>query len=378
MSKRIIEEIICPICNKKYKQLEQHIIYSHNMTVDEFKIIYPDSPLIGKVTIIKDDCEYICDECGIKLNSKAGLTNHRKRKHGIENPNKKVRKRGIKCEICGYECQNLSQHLKVKHNVDFQDYKIEYNYNGPKSYFSEDHKKNLSINKKKFYDETERGKELKEKASILYSGDGNPAKRKDVREKISKSAIERFVNNDNESFEKYSYGLRVWFEYNLNKYFCRSFEEFMIIFSLLENNIKFEYENHIFKYKDVDGIMKNYLLDLYLPDNNEYYEIKAYSAVKIEEEIINSEKYSHIIESLSKLGKELKIVNKSTFLKNVGLKNNNKYYFYSKLKKLIETDNANVSMVVFGSEYNGKILNNISDDYKNDKNIKLVLTKEKI
>ncbi len=69
--------------------------------------------------------------------------------------------------------------------------------------FTDEHKKSLSVNKKRFY-QSERGLELKDEQSEMYSGNKNPACRPSVRKKISDAAIKRIKNNSNNFITTYA------------------------------------------------------------------------------------------------------------------------------------------------------------------------------
>lgn len=102
---------------------------------------------------------------------------------------------------------------------------------------TEDHKENLSKNKKIFYNNTERGIELRQEQSVLMSGKGNIIHLPGVRDKASRSAAKRIVDADQSVF--FRIGIKV--KYKAHTY--RSLEEFKIALLLIDNGIDFEYEN---------------------------------------------------------------------------------------------------------------------------------------
>lgn len=91
------------------------------------------------------------------------------------------------CPICGLHIKDMGTHIKSVHLISWNDFVKEYNWNGPKVYFSESHRNNLSINKINYYNNTERGVKARQELSIKYSGNNNPACKDEVKLKISKS-----------------------------------------------------------------------------------------------------------------------------------------------------------------------------------------------
>lgn len=351
------EMLICPYCNKKFNSLYRHITLTHNIDISKFKENYPNSPL--QIYIRKNEFHSVCEQCGKEFDRKNLYILHLKTcdyKKYLEL--KETRTNGYECQICHNLFIDLKQHLKIKHNLDFKDYCETYNWDIEKSKFiTNEYRKNLSENKKRFYNETKRGKELKKIQSDNMSGNKNMACRNEIRSKISLSAIKRIKENP---FFINSYGIRVKYD----KYSVRSFEEFKVLYLLLKNNVEFGYENFSIKYL-LDGKTKNYLVDFTI--NGNYYEIK--SGLKY----IDFKKYNSIKEEFKNKHLNFEIVTYDILKENLNLIED--YNIFDECKKLLNEDKIKFDCVTYYDK--SKILSKICDNYKNNKNIKITQISKK-
>lgn len=332
--------IECPICHNKFNSLCTHIFYKHNMTVKEFKEKFPNQ--IIQEGIDHSNEEHHCPYCDKKFNSRNGLGTHISYKHNNlirgsrkDNP-KRLNKEGIKCEICGNIYVNIKQHIELKHLINWNDYCEKYNYNGLEKYCSDKTKKLLSINKKNFYD-SERGSKLKEIQSQNMLGDKNFSKKSSIRSKISKSRLKTKMT---------FVGYGIFFEFNLeNKhYIARSFNEFKVLISLLENKIPFEYEKVNIAYKDSEDVLRYYITDFVI--NKNIYELKPYSEIRIKNgEFSTFDKYNHIKEYAEKVGYKFNIVNNRMFETMMKLEHKPNSYYHNIIKNMVE-DGSMIKIVV--------------------------------
>lgn len=354
------KDIFCMICGEKLDNVVQHVFYKHGMTLNEYKKLYPNAKLH------KDNREkkiLNCPYCNRIYYYNNCLALHIKKEHNEHYVKKTKNKDGITCEICNKKFINFSQHVELTHNMKFDDYSVKFNYSGLKTYVTEDHKNNLSKNKLIFYNETKRGEELKKEASEKFSGKNNIACREDVRAKISKSAIERKDN-----FKRASRGIHVHFTYNNKEHRTRSFIEFKVLITLLENNISFDYEKERIYYIDNTGKSRYYYPDLKIGDV--YYEIKTK-----DNECINEEKYRIIFSQLKDAGKTIKMLSPESLAKDLNISLNKEDYYCEFAKKLLVDDK--IRFIWYPTHHKkSRILEKISKNYLNDKHFNVILPKE--
>lgn len=357
------EKLQCPICNNFFENLYFHLKRSHGYK-NKTQILN-DFPKLKLVNDNRKRVNIKCEICNKEFKTLNALIIHKKYIHKIltKKDNKKEDKK-LKCEICGNFYNQLETHVSIKHNLSFDEYRKKFNYFGPASFFSEKHKQNLKENKLKFY-ETEEGKKWRENNSKKFF-ENNPSKNNNVRKKFSESAIKRMKNGENAFFSN-SFGIMINFYFNGNYYFVRSFEEFKIIFSLLENEIDFEYEKHTFNYF-LDNKLKTYLIDLKI--NEIFYEIKGDSEKNLQKYLF-IEKYKQIKETLNKIGKTFIIINYKTFCKNFNLDFKFNDYFYVKLKRLLDEDKCKIQQTLFNIKSKPKIIMKIDKNFLLNKNIKI-------
>lgn len=297
---------ICPICNKEFGNLNMHVVYAHNLTCEEFHKKYPGVRMQQPTQSNK--VYSICPYCGKEYNTKNGLGTHIAYKHKNVKYGKKLNinktcKEGYICPICGRETTNISQHVLLTHNLTWDKFVKDYNWTGMKKYVSEEAHKNLSMNKKKFY-ESERGTKLKQIQSKKMSGTNNIVYLPHVREKIMTKVASRGVNSLT------GYGISIKLK---NGIFLKSFNEF-IVYSVLEDmNINFKYEEVQIRYK-YKRKWHTYFADFII--DNHIYELKPYTMIKIKTNNYNSaEKYNIIKDYANKAGYEFELVNPTLLLK---------------------------------------------------------------
>lgn len=297
--------MVCPICGYTGKNLTPHILLFHKYkTSADFLKEYPGC---GFMSVNRGKPrKFVCSICGetfkqkhIKPTNKNSLEQHLLEKHNIVTKPRDTAFTPLRCPICGKQTPHLYDHIIKKHRIEWDDFCKEYEYTGPKTVFSEEHKKQLSINKKKFYD-SDKGYIRKLQQSKDQAGEKNFVFRPGAMEKISSAAAERQTQGHN--FNKHSHGLKVVFQYEGSKYFCRSFEEFSVMIHLLKAGKPFLYEKTIVQYK-MNRQYKKYVLDFEI--DGEYFEIKSKEDIKKTKNLC---KFIRVSEELQKINKQLNIV----------------------------------------------------------------------
>jgi hypothetical protein len=268
----------------------------------------------------------------------------------------------VTCKICGQEKNSLRQHISRSHKEwTWEKYCDEFNYD-PKMgrIMPEETKKLLSENKKRFYRETARGKELRDRQSIEWSKN-NPATWEHNKVKLSAAAIKRLQNDDDNFGNGHSCrGMKCI----TDTFTTRSFNEYKVIMTLKENNIEFEYEPHTIKYSVGDKV-RTYLPDLLI--NGEYYELKA--------DLYNLDytKYNNVINSNKDI--VLHVVTPKMLVDLLNIKIIDKFKLYAIMKN--DLDNDRLKIVYATKEYKHSILDDIHPNNRNHKNITLSIKKEK-
>jgi hypothetical protein len=353
------EDVICMICGEKLDSVNQHVFYKHGVKLKDYKLLYPNA----KLQKDKRKKEILnCPYCNKVYSFNNCLALHIKKEHEEHYIKKSSEnKDGIKCEICNKKFVGFSQHVELSHDMSFNEYIEKFNYAGPKCFVTKEHRDNLSKNKIIFYNETERGLELKKEQSEKISGKNNPACRDEVRAKISRSAINRIDN-----YKYASRGIHVYFTYNGINFRTRSFLEFKVIAMLLENNIIFEYEKERIYYIDSNGKSRYYYPDIKIGDV--YYEIKSK-----DNEFISDEKYRIVFELLKNSGKTIKMLSGESIAKDLGLVLHKEDYYCEFAKRLLDEDK--IRFVWYSvCHAKSRILEKISKNYLiNEKNFKVVL-----
>jgi hypothetical protein len=267
--------------------------------------------------------------------------------------NKKIKT--MECKICGKQKNSLRQHISLSHKeYTWESYCEEFKHDPKKGrLMTEAQKILLSENKKKFYAETDRGKELKQLQSKTWKKN-NPACKPENRAKLSKYAIARLENNN---FSASSRGIKV-----ITKDFTtRSMTEYKVILMLKLNCIDFEFEPHSIEYFD-DSIKKNYLPDFKI--GFEYYEIKS------DLHNVDYNKYGKVLESNTNM--ILHIVTPKQMAKKLGINLPSKYELYSNIKTMLDNDECKI--VYSTKKYKHSIIDDIAPN--GHKNIKINLLGE--
>lgn len=355
------ESIECPYCKKEFSELLKHLRFKHNISRKDFENEYPLIPLsISKVKCKKGTfkCPY-CEKI-YELNNSLMLhikINHNSEFLKMKEKEKKDTSFYFKCPICDKSVANIRQHANETHNLKWNVFCEKYNWDLKDSYiFSQEHRETLSKNKKHYYNETDEGLKRKIKQSELFSGDKNVACNPDVKLKISKTAIKRM--KENKIFNK-SYGISVNFKFNNEYYRTRSFEEFKVLFILLKNNIKFNYESYTIKYP-YKGSIKRYLCNLEI--DGEFFEIKS------DLKRFDKEKYEIIKNEFLKQNKNFYVVTLNSLKEKFKLKES--YNIIDECKKLLNKNNINFTCYSYYD--NSLILKSIDENYKQNKNIKFI------
>lgn len=307
----------CPLCNLEVTNILAHYkVHDYNIkTKEDFLRIYPewtDSMQVDTRKIGK----HICPICKKEYKFKNGLSVHIKKLHPelwdklIQAKNtalqEKEKKSGQICSICNKTVFDLKQHVERKHGILWEKYCETYNHDiSLTKIVDNEYRLRLSKNKKYFYNETERGKELKREQSIKWTGPKNIIYNSDILEK----AINTRSKNGKIPNKSYR-GIHCY--YTLIDKYTRSFEELKFIIFLELNNISFIYEpSTVLKYYNKE---KNFVSS-YLPDfciNSKYYELKTESEYERCFNNIENTKYNEIINSfaLSKKQFEITTINK--------------------------------------------------------------------
>lgn len=367
-----MQKLICPLCGEKRDGLLQHLMYEHRLTRNEIKKKYPTLKLQNDN---RKKENLICEHCGKLFSYQTNLKTHIKKIHPEFYVEKKEEKQNIKrleCKICKKKIANLSQHIFLTHNIEWDDYCKKYNYSGPKMIMSEKHKQSLSEQKLKFY-KSERGIKWREWNSERYSGENNPACKPETKKKISDSAIKRTQESNNPFFSN-SFGIQFNFQYNNVKYRTRSFEEFKCVFTLLENNITFKYENFVLKYRNEKNEEKNYLIDLFI--NDTYVEIKGDSEKNILKMYENC-KYKEAKRNLNNYDKKYYIFNYNLMCEYLNIKEISNKEIYKKIKILLDNDNCKITQVVINRKIIPRTLKMIDSNWETNKNIKFIVKGDK-
>lgn len=371
--------------NKEREQKLRRFRYLRNRNLEFFKgLSWESCPVCNKAL---KTCYYN----GIK-----GMNPHVKYEHidfllellEREEDNKPIDEKGNLCPICNKSWINMKTHVKKEHNLGWNEFVEKYNYSKESLKFTNSHKNKLSNNKKKFYGSS-RGKELKNIQSEKVKGNKNPACREEVKLKISlkrqgqplprvtreKNSLvtsKRLLENP---LSVKSLGYTFQIIYNNKYYYSRSFEEFRVLLSLLENNISFIVEPCRITYVDEDGLIKNYIPDFLI--DNIYYETKSSNLE------FNSHKYNKCKEKLQSMGSDLRLLRTSTINENLGIqpltpyqvKNKIKEYFYKGSLFIIDKntkkskDRSTLLIELFGENYTSVLAENKDRFYENKKRL---------
>lgn len=355
-----LDKIKCPICGVFLKSLNSHIVHIHKMTLTQFKELYPNYPIhVDSRKKLKLECQY----CGKKFSLKNGLQLHIKKLH----PQHYCKLTGegsdghLQCKICGKKTDVLYNHISLKHNISWQQYCQEYGQSA-KAFFTQKHIKSLSQNKKIFY-QSDRGYQLKLKQRQMYSGQNNPAKRRQARSKISAAAAKRIARGD----IKYNrMGINIHFEMDGQLYNVRSFQQFKTVYTLIKNNVQFEYQKRIVNYQDQNGIVRHYILDFTI--NGDPVQLKC-DTKKVD--YLSIFKYKTVSDILAKLGEQFSVLSYQQICDRYGLIKPLSSQFYDTLKYLLKDNKCSITYVCRQNS-KSRILSRIDQNYENNQNIKII------
>lgn len=353
--------ITCPICGKKLKSLLTHVFYKHKMDWKTFKSLYPNCPYQVPNKKVKVSCPI----CGKEFNSKSALGTHMSYIHlktaSYGRTSKKSKTEGILCPICHKYFVNFSQHIELTHNLSWDKFTKDFNYKGPSRYITDSYRKHLSENKKNFYANTVRGKELKQQASEKFKTDKNIAKSLKARKKISK-----FASSRDDNFTYSGFGYNFVLKINEKTFHLKSFIEFCCLIDLLNANINFEYENVKIFFKDNNNYHHYYKTDFVI--GNTIYEIKPFTYPQLAQKANTTKKlgnknykdiynkYSIIKKYAENVGYKFYMVNHNEFCKKLNLYKHDTEYYKNKileffkngmLKKVYLTRKKNLNMNLF-------------------------------
>lgn len=320
----------CPLCEFVGANLYRHLLYRHSSSKDDITEFKSNGYKLQTDNRDKG-VDHRCKTCGKEYALANGLSIHMKYEHPDEFARKSrdnnPKGEGFICGCCGEQKRQIKQHIMESHNdITWEEYCAKFNHDPlRKMFMSESHKESLSKNKLKFFNETEEGREWRRLQSIKAS-ENNMSKKADVKEKLARAMMNRFVNNEHENFTKLSYGTSIRFKFADKEFYVRSFEEFKIILTLLIHNKEFEYEAKRISYFH-EGRQKTYLLDLHY--DNEYLEIKSDNKYP-------KSKFDAIRETLKDNNKELIIINHKKFCERYNLPIYTGSYFCMKLNEMVE------------------------------------------
>ncbi len=361
--------LICPICSCKSKNLISHIRRTHDKNIKnrvDFENRFPE--LKGtKLQISRYDLskEFKCEFCGKIYHRLNDLRNHIRQNHPDKYfktiPNLKAPQQ--KCPICSKLVGNLRQHVKESHDLEWEVFCKEYNWDVNKAkIITDEYRKKLSENKKLYYRSPE-GLKRRKKQSDFWK-ENNPVYNPKC---LEKSMFTRSSNGHLPVRNQDCRGIKV----NCFGKTFRSFTEFKfyILCKKYGLNIRYEPNDYCVKWYSEDKKFYTTYLPDFIINENELIELKQdkYQVKKC----VNFEKYIKVSEAYKKLNVNFKIVDPIEFFKERGvildfedkqyIKDNilnlydknairiiTPYKESSELRDLFETDNlSNISCITF-------------------------------
>lgn len=298
-------------------------------------LVKRNSSLVEELTALE-----VCPVCGLskhlieRTSSKEpNIFSHLKHCHAEyvlnlfeeEESKKPIEEQGDECPLCGIRTTQMQSHVKNEHGLTWEEFISQTGFTGGKCVQTPNHRKQTSEKKYAYYRRPE-GLEYKKLQSEMFKGDKNPACRPEVRDKISRSRLgqksprktrevnskkgaERLLNGEN---QLKSLGYFFKLIYNHRYYYARSFTEFKVLISLLENNIEFKQEPFRIEYYDSEeGINKYYVPD-YVIGNNVF-------ETKVSEKELNTSKYLGVKKAVESIGYSFNLLNRSNFKEVLGV-----------------------------------------------------------
>lgn len=272
--------VTCPICGVECGNILSHIKV-HDHTIRTRKDIVAKFPEFANIPLqrIAQGGNYRCPHCDKVFSKANGLAIHIKKLHPDkwEGPNVPVHyNAGQTCAVCGKTAYDLKQHTLRSHNLEWAVYCETYNHD-PKltKIVSDETRKRSSINKTNFYRNTDRGKELRELQSQIWT-ESNPAQDPIIKQKIINSlhtSPARIKAEDTVHRFNNCRGIRC----NYDGHWFRSYAEFLTYYVCKKNGIMLEYEprDYNFGWYDADGVQHFYLPDFIYKPKAYVIEIKA-------------------------------------------------------------------------------------------------------
>lgn len=248
-------------------------------------------------------CE-ICNKLISNSNYKKHLQGHKNHPENYTEISYHVDHDDLFCKFCGKECKNknsLAQHeIRCKENPE----RIEI-HNGFSNYNK--NKNSWNRGKTKYTDSRvlkgsltyQKNKELGLHNSL--SGDKNPSKRPEVRQKISNTCLEKSKNG------QWHTSLSKNMHIDYNGVDLHGTWEFKYAQFLDKNNVKWVRCVDRFPYF-YENKLRYYTPDFYLIETNEYVEIKGYKTIKDENKWSQFPQDKKLIILLEKDLKELNII----------------------------------------------------------------------
>lgn len=189
------ELLTCPICGLGVKNLVSHLRRSHDNSLKDRAAVEARFPELkgSKMQITKFDKskEYVCEICGRVYHRKNDIQNHIRTSHP-ESYQKTIKttQPQLTCPICNKSVGNLRQHVRESHELKWDDFCSQYNWDKTLvKIVTDEYRKKLSDNKKKYY-ASESGQERKRKQS-KYWKENNPVYNPEM---LSKSIYNRTKN----------------------------------------------------------------------------------------------------------------------------------------------------------------------------------------
>ena len=260
-NQRVIEFLTCPECGKHYKSLLGHMKTHGIIDGNEFREKYPDynGPLHLDV---RKRSRHVCPECGKEYTLKNCLYAHIRLEHPVlyeiehssEHSSGKRKCANLICPICNRNFSDIKQHINFNHRMDWMEFCNIYGWDEKLTKcVTDEYRRHLSENKKKFYD-SDRGSKLKEIQSEKWSK-YNPSK---DRNTISKSIYNRTMNGRIPELNFRGINVR----------YCdttfRSLNEFTFYILCLRMGMTPEYENTEYTVRYLNE--KKKFITTYLPD----------------------------------------------------------------------------------------------------------------
>lgn len=316
------EFIECPICNDKVKNLIRHLRGKHDRSLKDRAAIESKFPeLKGKkmqITVFDKSKEYKCEFCNKVYHRTNDIQNHLRLYHPEHYKKHIIEKKcpTITCPICGKESGNLKQHVGDTHDMTWDTFCAEYNWD-PKlvKVITDDYRKHLSDNKKEYYN-SDKGMLRRESQSIEWRNN-NPSK---DRATMCKSIHTRAMNERLPVEIHSCYGIKVNCYGRTFRSFCEF--EFYVICNKLNMKVEYEPGSYCIKwFNEEKNFYTTYLPDFYV-EGIGLIELKGNNRdVRIAKE---TPKYINVSEVYSGLGVPYKITTNDMFFKEFGISMNYK------------------------------------------------------